>query len=115
MIQVALAAQWRAWGIRPAALIGHSVGEIAAAHLAGVLTLEDAVKLVLHRSAVMQFAVGGSGGMVQLSGISAAEVEASLRAHGDRPEDVSIGTVNSDNVCVLSGVASIVEQVGDVD
>lgn len=70
-MQVGLTALWRSWGVVPAAVVGHSVGEIAAAHAAGVLTLADATRLVVHRGRLMQ-AAAGRGGMMQ---VEAAEPE----------------------------------------
>src|SRR5439155_11522946 len=52
-IQVALAARWRSWGIEPAAVVGHSMGEVAAAHVAGVLSLEDAARTICRRSRLL--------------------------------------------------------------
>ncbi len=49
-MQVGLAALWRSWGIEPQALVGHSLGEVAAAHIAGALSLDDAVRVICHRS-----------------------------------------------------------------
>ena len=51
-IQVGLAALWRSWGVEPDGVVGHSVGEVAAAYVSGMLDLEDAVKVSLHRSRV---------------------------------------------------------------
>jgi acyl transferase domain-containing protein len=50
VIQVALANVWLSWGIKPSKVIGHSLGEVAAAHVAGALTLEDALEIVIQRS-----------------------------------------------------------------
>ncbi|MDJ0508198.1 MAG: acyltransferase domain-containing protein [Crocosphaera sp.] len=50
VLQVALASLWRSWGIEPEVIIGHSVGEVAAAHVAGVLTLEQALEVIVGRS-----------------------------------------------------------------
>jgi acyl transferase domain-containing protein len=56
-IQVGLLARFRAWGIQPDAVIGHSVGEVAAAYSASVLSLEDSIRVVIHRAKVMQQAM----------------------------------------------------------
>src|SRR6185436_13568028 len=60
--EVALAALWRSWGIEPDVLVGHSLGEISAAHVAGILDLDDAVALIYHYS-LMQSRTAGHGGM----------------------------------------------------
>jgi NADPH:quinone reductase-like Zn-dependent oxidoreductase/acyl transferase domain-containing protein/acyl carrier protein len=55
-LQVALARTWQAWGIEPSAIVGHSLGEVAAAHIAGALELSDAARIVASRAALMQHA-----------------------------------------------------------
>src|SRR5579863_8209696 len=62
-IQVALTALWRSWGIEPHAVVGHSMGEIAAAHVAGALTLEDATRVICRRSRLVKPTIG-HGAMV---------------------------------------------------
>src|SRR5262249_41895452 len=58
-VQAGLAGLWRSWGVEPDALVGHSVGEVAAAYAAGVLSLEDAVCVIYHRGRCMSTAAGG--------------------------------------------------------
>lgn len=53
-LHVSLARLWQSWGIQPAAVVGHSVGEIAAAHIAGILSLEEAVRIIGHRGDCLQ-------------------------------------------------------------
>ncbi|ABX04516.1 MAG TPA: type I polyketide synthase [Herpetosiphon sp.] len=66
-IQVALAGLWRSWGIQPDLVIGQSVGEVAAAHVAGALSLIDAIAVIYHRSRLMQQVAGqGKTAMVGL-------------------------------------------------
>ena len=55
-LQIGLASLWKSWGIEPDVVVGHSVGEVAAAHLAGALSLEDAVQVIFHRGRCMDFA-----------------------------------------------------------
>ena len=57
-LQIALAALWKSWGVTPNAVVGHSVGEIAALHIAGVLELPEAIRVVWHRGRIMQQATG---------------------------------------------------------
>src|SRR5262249_32869998 len=53
-VEVALAALWRAWGVEPHAVVGHSMGEVAAAHVAGALSIEDAVRVICRRSRLLR-------------------------------------------------------------
>ena len=105
-IQVALVALWRSWGIVPGAVVGHSVGEIAAAYVAGVLSLDDAVRVVAHRGRLMQQA-HGLGKMAAVE-FSEAEARQLLADYADR---LSIGAVNSPTIVVLSGEAEALEEV----
>lgn len=97
-IQVALSALLRSWGIEPTAVAGHSVGEIAALHQAGVLTLAEAVRIAWQRGRIMQDATGnGAMASVGLTGEEAAEVVA---PHGER---VVVAAFNAPRSVVLSG------------
>ncbi|WP_394838005.1 SDR family NAD(P)-dependent oxidoreductase [Pendulispora rubella] len=67
-VEIAIVALWRAWGLRPAAVVGHSIGEIAAAQAAGVLTLEDAMQIAgVYGRALRQLQGTGAMGVVGLS------------------------------------------------
>jgi acyl transferase domain-containing protein/NADPH:quinone reductase-like Zn-dependent oxidoreductase/nucleoside-diphosphate-sugar epimerase/acyl carrier protein len=107
-VQVALAEVWRAWGITPSAVTGHSVGEIAAAYMAGVLSLEEAVRVVYHRGRLMQHATGlGKMAAVELSATEAAR----LIAEQGVADRLSIAAINSPTSITLSGEAAALEQV----
>ena len=105
-LQVALATLWRSWGVQPAGVIGHSVGEIAALHVAGVLSLEQAVRLVSLRGRIMQQATG-LGRMASV-GLAEAEATALLAPYGDR---LSVAAVNGPDNVVLSGESAALDTV----
>lgn len=108
-LEYALARLWLSWGVRPSALVGHSVGEISAAAVAGVLDLPDAVALVAARASLMR-SVSAPGAMVAVSAV-ADEVAPYLAGH----DDVAFAAFNAPCQCVLSGrqdsVARIVAEL----
>ena len=93
-VEYALAQLWLSWGVRPAAMIGHSVGEFVAACLAGVFTLEDALHVVAERARLVQEQPPGAMLAMRLP---ADEVEALLGGA------LSIAAVNAPELCVVSG------------
>ncbi|MBW5484123.1 type I polyketide synthase, partial [Streptomyces bambusae] len=97
-VMVALAELWRAAGVEPAAVIGHSQGEIAAAAVAGALSLEDAAKVSALRSKAI-VALAGKGGMVSVAD-TAESVAERIAAWGDR---LAVASVNGPNSTVVSG------------
>lgn len=97
-IQVAMSALFSTFGVKPDAVIGHSVGEVAAAHVAGVLSLEDAIRLVLHRGQLME-REDALGGMVTVT-LSAEEAARELVGYGDQ---LSIAAINDPSSVVISG------------
>ncbi|MFI5751920.1 amino acid adenylation domain-containing protein [Streptomyces sp. NPDC051644] len=107
-VQVGLAAMWRQYGVRPDAVVGHSTGEIAAFYEAGVYSLEDAVRIVVHRSRLQQ-RLTGTGTMLA---VSLPEKEAQLRAgaYGDR---VSVAAVNSPSAVTLAGDRDALAELAD--
>jgi acyl transferase domain-containing protein len=104
-MQLALTALWKSWGIEPEAVVGHSGGEIAAAQAAGVLTLEDAVRVVYHRSRLLQ-RVQGQGRMAAI-GVSVEEAEKLIAKH----DGLWIAAVNSPASVVLSGNAEALDEI----
>jgi acyl transferase domain-containing protein/acyl carrier protein len=96
--QVALAALWRSWGIEPHAVVGHSMGEVAAAHVAGALSLEDAARVICSRSRLVKPTIG-HGAMAAVE-LSIADARRALVGYEDR---VSVAASNSFMSTVLSG------------
>ncbi|MCB9457865.1 MAG: polyketide synthase dehydratase domain-containing protein [Anaerolineaceae bacterium] len=107
-IEYALAELWRSWGVVPSVVMGHSVGEYAAACVAGVFSLEDGLKLVAARGRLMQ-SVSQSGEMATVFG-SYERVAAAVQPYTDR---VSIAAVNGPESVVISGEKDAVQAVID--
>jgi len=97
-VMVSLAELWRHHGVRPAAVVGHSQGEIAAACVVGALSLEDAAKVVALRSAAL-VGLSGRGGMVSVS-LPVEQVAQRIAAWGER---LSVAAVNGPATVVVSG------------
>ncbi len=105
-LQAGLAAQWRSYGIEPRAVVGHSVGEIAAFYVAGVLSLSDASRLAVHRGRLMQRATGRGRMMAtELPGDEARDV---LKRYAGR---LWLGGENGPKQTVLSGEESALREV----
>ncbi|MEO1187199.1 MAG: acyltransferase domain-containing protein, partial [Cyanobacteria bacterium J06636_27] len=94
IIEYALAKLWMSWGINPEVAIGHSIGEYVAATIAGVFSLEDALKVVAARGKLMQ--QQPTGGMLSVF-LSVADIQSWLN------EEVTLAANNSPNLCVVSG------------
>ncbi|WP_060905037.1 type I polyketide synthase, partial [Streptomyces scabiei] len=103
-VKVSLAAQWQAAGIRPAAVIGHSQGEIAAATVSGALTLSDGARIVTLRSQLIS-QIAGRGGMISLA-LPRDQAETIATDLG-----LDIGAVNSPANTVLSGPTQALDQL----
>ncbi|ANN16109.1 hypothetical protein SD37_10985 [Amycolatopsis orientalis] len=107
-VMVSLAAVWRSLGVEPDAVVGHSQGEIAAAYVAGALSLEDAVRVVVLRSAVIARELSGRGAM--LSVVAPEEqVRALLPGFQDR---LWVAAVNGPASVTVSGDADAIEEFG---
>ena len=105
-LQVALAALWRSWGVEPGAIVGHSAGEVAAAYLAGVLPLEEAVRLAVERGRLLhRAAAGGRMAQVELSAGEAREELAGLEEH------LAVAAVNAPRSVVVCGDAAALEEL----
>ena len=103
---VALARQWMAFGAQPDVLLGHSLGEYVAAHLAGVISLEDALTLVVKRSQLME-QVGGPDTAMLVVPLDEERVLSML------PDSLSLATINAADECVIAGQADDVDAFAD--
>jgi len=107
-VEYALAQLWMSWGILPSAVIGHSVGEVVAAVICGVLSIEDGVRLITARGSLM----GGlpSGGAMVAFFTSASVVESALVGY---ESSVSVAAINSPTETVVSGEKNAVRVIMD--
>ena len=101
-IEYALAQLWLRWGIKPSAMIGHSLGEYVAACVAGVMTPEEALSLIAFRAKLMQAQPGGCMSAVYLA---EADIQPFLS------EEISLAAINSPSLCTLSGSFGAMERL----
>nr|WP_052433191.1 type I polyketide synthase [Streptacidiphilus carbonis] len=105
-VMVSLAAVWQAAGVAPDAVVGHSQGELAAACVAGILSLEDAAKATIGRSRIVG-TLAGRGGMLSIAE-SAEAVTARLAPY---PGQATVGVVNSPEATVVTGDVGVLGRI----
>ncbi|HEX8864134.1 MAG TPA: type I polyketide synthase, partial [Lentzea sp.] len=101
-IMISLAQTWRANGVEPAAVVGHSQGEIAAAYIAGALSLDQAAAIVVKRSQLFADELVGNGAVASIA-LPANEVQKLL------PDELAIAGVNSPHACTVAGAVPALE------
>ncbi|MEO5720310.1 MAG: SDR family NAD(P)-dependent oxidoreductase [Chthoniobacterales bacterium] len=106
-MQVALAELWKSWGVQPVAIMGHSTGEVAAACAAGVLSLEEAARVIVLRSIFMEDRAPTGGSMLAV-GMGADEANAVIARHDSR---VSIAAFNGPRSLTLAGLKTSLERI----
>jgi myxalamid-type polyketide synthase MxaE and MxaD len=105
-LQVALAELWRSWGVQPVAVVGHSLGELAAAYVAGILTLADALRIICVRSKLLKRLSGqGAMAVVELS------FDEATQAIAEQTHLLAVGVSNSRHSTVLSGDPAALAQL----
>lgn len=109
-VQIGLIEMWKFIGVRPDAVVGHSIGEVAAAYAAGSLTLEDAVKVIFFRSKEQDRA-SGKGKMLAVS-LTYSKAANLLQDHKIKDE-VSVAAINGPNSVVLSGDNEPLERIAE--
>ncbi|WP_283139397.1 type I polyketide synthase [Rhizohabitans arisaemae] len=107
-IQVSLAAMWRSWGVEPDAVVGHSMGEVAAAHIAGAITLDQAARLSCLRA--RELAVLHGQGAMAVVALSLDAVTAELTAYDGR---LHVAAANGPSLSVVSGDADALQHLLD--
>ncbi|ADI05102.1 RifB protein [Streptomyces bingchenggensis BCW-1] len=114
-VMVSLAAVWRSCGVEPAAVVGHSQGEIAAACVAGALSIEDGARVVALRSRIIAEVLAGQGRMMSipepLEQVERRLAESESEPAGGFADAVSIAAVNGPSSVVVSGGAEAVEKL----
>ena len=109
-VQVALAAQWRAWGVEPDAVVGHSMGEVAAAYVAGIIGLDDAARIICRRSQIVRRRASGHGRMAAVS-LPLEATEAMLAGYADR---VAVAACNGPTTTLISGEADALVELSQL-
>lgn len=107
-MEIALAETWRAWGVTPDLVIGHSMGEAAAAYVSGALSLADSAAVICRRSRLLK-EISGRGGMA-VAGLSAADSEELISGYDGK---VSVAAVNGPSATVLSGDLDALTEIRD--
>ncbi|PTL76610.1 polyketide synthase [Vitiosangium sp. GDMCC 1.1324] len=105
-MSVGLAALWKHWGVQPDAVVGHSMGEIAAAYVAGALSLQDAVKIICRRSHLMR-RLSGKGAMALVE-LSLDQARQEVQGYEQK---LSVAVSNGPRATVLSGEPQALEEV----
>nr|WP_069883443.1 type I polyketide synthase [Streptomyces luteocolor] len=106
-VMVSLGELWRAHGVKPAAVVGHSQGELAAAVVAGVLSIEDAARIVALRSRLIGRELAGQGGMVSVP-VARATAEELISPWAGR---ISVATINGPQSTVVAGEAAALDEL----
>ena len=105
-VEVGLAALWRSWGVQPAAVVGHSMGEVAAAYVAGALSLSDAARVICSRSGLLRQVAGrGAMAVVELDAVAVDEVVAGFGG------EVVMAAWNGPMTSVVAGSPQAVDAV----
>ncbi|MEL7337905.1 MAG: acyltransferase domain-containing protein, partial [Planctomycetota bacterium] len=102
-LEIAIARLWQHFGLQPDVVVGHSIGEFAAAHVAGVFSLEDTMRLVAHRGRLVQTLPHGAMLSVRLS---ADELQERIQSW---QRDACVAVINSPMSCVLAGPGAVLD------
>ncbi|XP_077349933.1 uncharacterized protein LOC143998019 [Lithobates pipiens] len=107
-IQVSLVDLLGHWGVNPDCIVGHSVGEVAAAYCSGLLSLEDAVKVIYHRSKLQHMVSGGK--MLVVGNVPVREISNMILSYNEK---ACIAAYNSPSSCTLSGDEEAIQRISD--
>ena len=107
-IQTGLAKVWESMGVKPDGVVGHSIGEVASAYLSKMLSFEEAIKVVYHRSHV-QSKASGKGKMLAV-GLSKQDAAKEIAGKEDK---VSVAAINGPNLVTISGDKDALEEIAN--